>query len=259
MSLEDLLQGNHPFTGRGDLSDPDPLDQTEAQSADATNPDEADEGLNQPDGSHDDLEENMSPEELFAAYQMTQQLLQQKELETRDLQEALQSLGHRAGRVLRGAEEHSFVSGIRSDFAQDPVAATAMMIKKFQEDALNEFDTRIEQRLQDERNFGRFIRDFLRTPDNAGLGAYEHELEFLIRDAGMPPDDAAALIRSIQKKQETTADRRSAAAKAVRNRSMVESTGEVGEPVDKDKEFDRVLDRAKTLEDMFAGLRKFKF
>lgn len=259
MSLEDLLQGNNPFANRGDLPGPDRLDQTEPQSTDAINPDETDEGSDQPERSPDESTGSMSPEELLEAYQLTQQLLQQKEMETRNLQQALQRLGQQAGKVLRGAEEHSFMSGIRSDFARDPVSATAMMIRKFQEDALNEFNTRIEERLQDERNFGRFIRDFLGAPDNAGLAAYEDELEFLIRDVGMPPDAAVAIIRSIHKKQETAAGRRSAAAKAVRNRSMVESTGEVGEPVDKDKEFDRVLEKAKTLEDMFAGLRKFKF
>ena len=44
----------------------------------------------------------------------------------------------------------------------------------------------------------------------------------------------------------------------MRNRAAVESGGEINEPVDKDKEFYRLMKKAKTLDEMFAALRKTK-
>ncbi len=39
---------------------------------------------------------------------------------------------------------------------------------------------------------------------------------------------------------------------------MVENAGEVGEPTDKDHEFDRILKKSKTLDEMFDGLSKIR-
>ena len=102
-------------------------------------------------------------------------------------------------------------------------------------------------------------RSFSNDPANSRLRPYEQELEFLIRGKGFYPDEAADLLRSIENKRELTTKRRSAAAKEVRNRAAVESGGEINEPVDSDKEFYRLMKKAKTLDEMFAALRKTKF
>ena len=39
---------------------------------------------------------------------------------------------------------------------------------------------------------------------------------------------------------------------------MVESDGEIGEPLDEEKEFESTLKKAKSLDEMFASLSKLK-
>lgn len=259
MELQDLSQGKRSVKRRRDPDEPELLDELDAPS----------DGPSEASSQNDDPEAQESPEESFGgfasseelldAYTRTEELLRRKEREAEELREVLDSLEQRAGIVLKDVEDESFLREVRRAHEQDPVLATAMMIRRFQEDALNDVNERVEGRIRDERDFSRFLRSFLQDPSNTGLKAYEDELEFLIREIGLPPETAAALIRSIQEKRDATATKRSAAAKAIRNRAMVESAGEVGEPVDRDKEFDRILKKAKGLDDMFAGLRKFTF
>ena len=74
----------------------------------------------------------------------------------------------------------------------------------------------------------------------------------------MPPDQVVELFRGIEAKQQGDKKLRSAAAREIRNRAAVESGGDTGEPVDNVKEFDRLIKKAKNLDDMFKVLRKVK-
>ena len=148
---------------------------------------------------------------------------------------------------------------IRESFQKDPVAATAMMIRKFQEGSQQDVEARIAEAVRDQGDFRRLFDEFLNDPANSRLRPYDKELEFLIRSKGFYPDEAADLLRSIENKRDLASRRRSAAAREVRTRAAVESGGEITEPVDSDKEFYRQMKKAKTLDEMFAALRKTKF
>ena len=101
--------------------------------------------------------------------------------------------------------------------------------------------------------------EFLDHPSNSGLRSYRNELEFLIRERRLFPDEAADLVRSIHAKRNTSARRRSDAADDIRTRSAVESGGDISQPADRDQQFYKVMKKAKTLDEMFAGLRKMKY
>jgi hypothetical protein len=148
---------------------------------------------------------------------------------------------------------------MRESFQKDPIAATAMMIKKFQDGSRQEVEARIEEAVRDHGEFRRLFDEFLSDPANSRLRPYERELDYLIRSKGFYPDEAADLLSSIEDKRELTAKKRTAAAKEVRTRATVESGGQVNEPVDNDKEFYRLMKKAKTLDEMFKTLRKAKF
>jgi hypothetical protein len=196
--------------------------------------------------------------ELAEAYTGVEALVRRQSEEMEEMRGLLSQMDTHARDVVKGVNHDSFMNRVRETFDHDPVSAVTEMIKKYQEDALNEMETRFEQRLQDQTDFSRFMNDFLSDPNNSALRPYQSELEFLIRQNNMEPGSAAELVRNIASKGGQTARRRSEMAKAIRNRSVVESAGDVDEPVDHDQEFDRVLKKAKTLDEMFAGLRKLK-
>ncbi|MEW6113785.1 MAG: hypothetical protein AB1664_16760, partial [Thermodesulfobacteriota bacterium] len=143
-------------------------------------------------------------------------------------------------------------------YKQDPIGATAMMVERSKQEALQEMSWRLNQAIKEQRGFDRFMRDFLEDPAHTHLKPYEQQLELLILEKGLSPQEAADVIQRLERSWEDTNKRRFQAAKEIRNRSTVESGGEVSTPVDRDAEFDRVIKKAKTLDDMFAGLNKLK-
>lgn len=203
-------------------------------------------------------DEKASPGEIPAAYKRLEQQLAEKAGELDEYRRLLIQMGADTRHLRRQSEEESFLREIREQYVKDPVAATGMMLKKGQQELWEAMEDRIASRLDEHREFKRLLDGFLNEPANSGLRPYEQELEFLIRERGFYPKEAAALLRNIEGKREHSSRLKSAAAREVRNRSAVESDGEVGEPLDKDKEFYRVMKKARTLDDMFAGLRRLK-
>ncbi len=193
------------------------------------------------------------------AYRAAESKVQEKAREAEEYRRILDQMGHNAGLLLRQADEEAFMREIRESFQKDPVAATAMMIRKFQEGSQQDVEARIAEAVRDQGDFRRLFDEFLNDPANSRLRPYDKELEFLIRSKGFYPDEAADLLRSIENKRDLASRRRSAAAREVRTRAAVESGGEITEPVDSDKEFYRQMKKAKTLDEMFAALRKTKF
>ena len=110
-----------------------------------------------------------------------------------------------------------------------------------------------------QQEFGRLMDEFLDHPSNSGLRTYREQPEFLIRERRLFPDEAADLIRNIHTKRNTSARRRSDAADDIRTRSAVESGGDTGQPTDRDQQLYKMMKKAKTLDEMFAGLRKMKY
>ncbi len=260
MNLEELSLDEKPFETR---TNPDEYDEAldDGQELDqlSRSDDRDGDGAQAPTDSAKFEDKLSSPEELAAAYKTAESRLLEKAREAEEYRRMLDQMGHNAGLLLRRADEDAFIRDMRESFQKDPVATTAMMIKKFQEGSLHDMEARITGSVRDQGNFRRLFDDFLNDPVNSRLKPYEQELEFLIRDKGLFPDEAASLLTSIEKKRELATKRRSAAANEVRNRAAVESGGEINEPVDNDKDFYRRMKKAKTLDEMFAALRKTKF
>jgi hypothetical protein len=143
-------------------------------------------------------------------------------------------------------------------YEKNPMHATAWLIGQAKLDAVHEMEDKIAGVLRQHRTFGRLMGKFFSDPTYAHLAPYQDEMEFLIEDVGLNPSAAAKFIQAITARRDEAAARRSAAAKAVRNRSAVESDGAAGEPVDKEKDLDNVLKKSKTLDEMFAGLSKLR-
>ena len=197
-------------------------------------------------------------DELLAAYAETWRLMQEKEREMEELRAHLAQMGEETRFLMKRAEDDAFRRDVGEAYKQDPVAATAMMVERSKQEALQEMSWRLNQAIKEQRGFDRFMRDFLEDPAHTHLKPYEQQLELLILEKGLSPEEAADVIQRLEKNWEDTNKRRFQAAKEIRNRSTVESGGEVSTPVDRDAEFDRVIKKAKTLDEMFAGLNKLK-
>lgn len=219
-----------------------------------------DETADQKIGEKDDAAEakTFSKGELLEAYQEAQRRYLEKAEEADRYRQALEELGRDTQLLAQKADNEAFMSRVREYFATDPVGATEAMIKKSQQDLVSFIDMRIAQAIEEHRNFGRLMTNLLNDPANARLKPYEAELEFLIRDKGLSPSEAVELLRALDTKRSTAGQKRAAIAKEIRNRSMLESDGEIGEPLDVDKEIDKILIKSKNLDEMFAGLRKLK-
>lgn len=179
--------------------------------------------------------------------------------ENNEYRRTLERLGRDTQMLLQQAEEEEFVREMRDVYRKDPVEATNRMIRRVQEGTWSALEARIGEAMQQEQEFGRLMDEFFDNPQNSGLRTYRNELEFLIREKGLFPHEAADLIRTIRGKQDQSTKQRSAAASDIRKRSTVETAGEAGEPLDRDREFARAMKKAKTLEQMFAELRKIKY
>ncbi len=107
----------------------------------------------------------LSPEELLRAYK-TAENQNWRRPERRDYRRVLNQWGTNAGLLLRRADEEAFIQEMRKSFEKDPVAATAMMIKRFQEGSRQEVEARIEEAVRDQGEFRRLFEDFLADPAN---------------------------------------------------------------------------------------------
>ncbi len=131
------------------------------------------------------LGEFNSPEELLQAYRALEQLVHEKAQEVEHLTIGLNEFGHHAKAKFREAQEQTFLNEIRDVYEHDPISATALMIKKFQEDALTDYDDRMQRQLQQHNDFNRFMNDFFEQPAHAELKPHRNEVEFLVREQGV--------------------------------------------------------------------------
>ncbi len=158
--------------------------------------------------------------------------------------------------LAQNSDDESFMRDVRAMYHQDPLGATDAMLKRFQDNVFQE----MERRLHDAVNHNRHIEDSMSSladdPNYSGLKPFREELEHLVRARGLNPREAADLINQVRRKNENAAKKISSMAKEVRNRSMVESEGEVGEPLNMEREFNNVVKKSKNLNQMFAGFRK---
>lgn len=260
MDLTQLMRESELPANRESVEEPDTLATGEPLSGDAPFPDEEDEGkLERGEAVGQHAAGTETTEELQAAYRLAEARMIEKTAETDRYQRMLDQLGQDTRMLLQQAGEEAFVREMRDAYQKDPVEATNRMIRRAQEEAWNAVETRIEEAIQQQQLFGRLMDTFFEDPQNAGLQNYRSEIEFLIREKGLFPHEAAGLVRNISGKQDLTMRQRTAAANDVRKRSTVETSGEAGETLDRDREFSRAMKRAKNLEQMFAELHKIKY
>ena len=145
---------------------------------------------------------------------------------------------------------------IRELFKRDPVAAFQAMIEKTASEIREQIESSVLKRIENQLEFSGIIGDFLDMPENRSLRPYNNELTGLVRDRGMKLNEAAEILHSIISKHDGVSSRRSAIAEDVRKRSHVETGSQHSNPLNKDAEFDRLMKKAKNLDEMFAGLSK---
>lgn len=197
-------------------------------------------------------------EEILRAYKNAVLIAQQKSQEAERYRSLLEHANREGNVTPQQADDETFIQEMRSAYQSDPVRATALMIRRAQEESLRSIDEMIDEALQEDRKFKKLLEEFLSRPSNSRLKPYADELEFLIRDKGLHANEAAELLRKVEEKNDIALKRRSAAAKDIRNRSAVETDGETNESHDDEKDFERTMKKAKSLDEMFAGLRKRK-
>ena len=219
MALEAFSQDEEFFETQ---TDPDEYDEApdDGQELDeSSSSEDSDDDQTQHPDSAKIGDEFSSPEELMEAYKTAESRMAEKTREAEEYRRMLDQMGRDAGLVIHHAQEEAFIKEIRESFQKDPVAATAMMIKKFQEGSREDVEARIAEAVRDQGDFKRLFEEFLNDPANSRLRPYEQELEFLIRGKGFFPDEAAELLRSVEK--QTRAHNK----KAIRGSQRSEKSG----------------------------------
>ncbi|MCA1961488.1 MAG: hypothetical protein LDL33_11910 [Desulfomonile sp.] len=204
-------------------------------------------------------EESLSREELIAEYRRLSDALVHKAAEVEDLTGRLGQPGASVpGGMSNPAQEDALMLEFQEAFRSDPARAVLLLVSKAKSDTLQQVEAGVMRLMKEQKHFTRAMEQFFGDPANAHLKPFREELEFLIDEMNFPPGLAAAFVQTIARRHDEAAAKRSAAARAVRNRAAVENDGEVGEPADRDRDLNRVLKKSRTLEEMFAGLSKIR-
>lgn len=204
----------------------------------------------------DDPAKKASEDHFLTGYKELEAQLAAKQREIAQYQRLIEDMGSNSARMQEQAEKEAFLSQVRQSYEKDPVDAVRMMLDKAQGELWDAMEQRIGLAFDEQVRFKRLLGDFLSDPQNTVLKPYEEEMEFLIREKRLPATEAADLLRRIDSKRLAARHMRSEAASRIRKRSAMENGGETRDTVDKDREFYRVMKKARTLDDMFAGLRK---
>jgi hypothetical protein len=141
-------------------------------------------------------------------------------------------------------------------FKQDPVAAVQAIMEKTASEIREQIESSVFKRIENQLEFSGIIGDFLDRPENRSLKPYDNDFTSLVRDRGMKLSEAAETLRRIIAKHDGILSRRSAIAEDVRKKSHVETGSQRSNPLNRDEEFDRLMKKAKNLDEMFAGLAK---
>ena len=133
-----------------------------------------------------------------------------------------------------------------------------MMLDKNQYEMWSALRDELKSELKAEADLRAAMRKVFEDPQNAILKPCNEEAEYLVSQHGFEPKEAVTFLRNLAHKLAADFRNRASAANRVRTRSAVESGGEPSKTADPDREFYRIIKKAKTLDDMFEGLRKAK-
>jgi hypothetical protein len=241
-NYENLVGKKKPLNANADVESPDPGPTIQEPPV-------------EPPETQPSEEQTPSAEDLLM-------ILAAKSDEADELREQLEQMGVETGRILKATQDEAVMRNAQATYQHDPMAATFMLVehakKEILETVLDAVESRIDEVMANERNFERFLGEFLRAPGNEYLQPYEHEIEYLVLEKGMAPHEAAEMIRTIESRGMANSQRRAAAAQQIRDASMVESGGDVSSTMGPDADLDRVLKKAKTVDEMFQGLNKLR-
>lgn len=193
-----------------------------------------------------------SVEEMMEAF-----LRLEAKLEAMNSQRPKKPAGAKAGAKRNGTRNtqvEEFWDDLGRAYQQDPLLTTHMMIVQANEDLMEEIESRLESAME-ARSFKEELNEIIDQPENSQLKAYKKHLEYLSLDKGLDPMDAVDFLMSIVGDQST--GKRAIAAKNVRNQSTMEvGQGRRRPGQGAEGDFDKVLKKSKTLNEMFEGLRK---
>ncbi|MGC8908600.1 MAG: hypothetical protein ACP5M0_14335 [Desulfomonilaceae bacterium] len=157
---------------------------------------------------------------------------------------------------LRQADEEAFLEEVRRSYEKDPVAAFRMMLDRSQHELWRAVQGELKTQLKADADRRSAMAELLDRPENAVVKPYLDEMRYLVSERGFDPQEAAAFLKTVADKALASLRIRAHAVQRVRRRAAVESGGSPTRPSDPDREFYRIIKKAKTLDDMFEGLRK---
>lgn len=221
-------------------------------------PDGTADATSQPESEMTEDASSATGEEILTSYRNLEARIAAMERQAEEYRAVLEKMGLDTRILRQKADVDGFLQQMRESFEKDPVGTVNKMVNRTAHELWEAVENRIRGAFNEHRAFKRLLEEFLGDPQNAGLRPYERQLEVLLRDRGMNLPDAVKLLREVHGTAGKNSRLRSQAAREIRNRSVVETGGEVGEPIDDDRELERVLKRSKSLDDMFDGLRKLK-
>ncbi len=257
MDLEETQAGMRRKDGPDPGMDPAGEDFGDESSL-QTPPDGSTDAAAQAESGATDAATSGTGEDLLASYRNLEARIAAMERQAEEYRTVLEKMGLDTRILRQKADVDGFLQQMRESFEKDPVSTVNKMVNRTAHELWEAVENRIGEAFNEHRAFKRLLEEFLRDPQNAGLRPYERQLEALIRDRGMNLPEAVKLLREVHGTAGKNSRLRSEAAREIRNRSAVETGGEVGEPVDDDRELERVLKKSKSLDDMFDGLRNLK-
>ncbi|MFA6223253.1 MAG: hypothetical protein WC647_13140 [Desulfomonilaceae bacterium] len=173
--------------------------------------------------------------------------------QTRDL---FEKFVEREQNATHRASEDEFIRNIRQNYESDPFQGAALLVGKAKDDLAQLMDRKIYEALGAREQFNRLLDDFLEEPPNATLKEFRSELEYLIRDRGVEPKQAADFLRTVDSKARNAATQKNEALREARTRATTESGGRSLETRDHDGDLARAFSQARNLEEMFAVLKR---
>lgn len=257
MNLKELLEGKKAKPGNEAIDETN-AEQADLEASDSGAPEDAATEVDPESPAAEPDGESPSRAELLNAYKSIESRIAAMEAEAANYRRMLEQTGLDTQMLRRKADDDAFLQSLRSQYEADPLSAINKLVERSQGQLWQMVQTRIDRAFRENRQFKMLLQKFLDDPKNMDLKQHERYVEHLIRDRGVRPDEVAAMIRQIGADSSQKSRLRAAAAKEIRNQAAVETGSEMGEPVDKDKALDGVIKRAKTLDDLFAGLRKIK-
>jgi hypothetical protein len=138
----------------------------------------------------------------------------------------------------------------------DSASALETLAAKFTEAATKAAEDAVRRILEERNRLKTLMDDFFDDPVNASIKPFRAEMEHLTFERGMSPGDAIDLINAMRRKFEAASREKSEASQRMRRLAALEAPEGTPSRDGANRAFDHVLKKAKTLEEMFAGLRK---